>query len=339
MNKDFYLHFTTENFLEDEFFRKWACTPDSETNHFWQTFIHENPDKATAIQEAKNMLQSLHGHFETEVKKVPTSKAQASFNKIAPLLTISKKKRTISKRRWIVWTMAVAASVLLILSIGSFLFFPKENFDITYATGNGQRLPLELPDGSTVQLNANSTLFYNSKDWWDKEKRQVWLEGEAYFKVEKKALGTKFIVHARDMKVAVLGTQFNVRSRGEDAEVVLAEGKVELDIADQHISMKPGDMVAYSKEKSKVEAKKVKPADYSAWKDGITVFNDNLSEVVKELEILYGVPFLFKNEALKNRKIQLSVPADNLEQVLETLELLYPGEISIEKEDDKVIIF
>ena len=110
-------------------------------------------------------------------------------------------------------------------------------------------------------------------------------------------------------------------------------------MANQHISMVPGDLVSYSKGQSIVESKKVQPADYVAWKDGITVFNDELKEVVKELEILYGVSFYIKNEELKSRIIQLSVPTNSLEQVLETLQLLYPEEISIETQDDKVIIF
>lgn len=338
MNKDFYLHFTTEEFLEDEFFRQWVLHPNSETNAFWKDFLEAHPQQEKAVLEAKIMLQTVHNYFENAINEVPVSKAKASFDKVAKQMNAQPKVVKMQRRRWLVWT-AVAASFSLLLVMGSWFFFPKGNDLMTYSTGNGKTMPLELPDGSTVQLNANSTLYYHKDDWWDKENRQVWLDGEAFFDVRKKALGTKFIVHAGEMKVAVLGTQFNVRSRGEEAEVVLAEGKVELDVADQHITMVPGDLVSYSKDQSKVESKRVSPSDYSAWKDGITIFNDVLSEVVKELEILYGVSFFIQNEELKNRKIQLSAPANSLDQVLETLEILYPEEISIEKEDNQVIIF
>ena len=146
-------------------------------------------------------------------------------------------------------------------------------------------------------------------------------------------------MHAGEVDISVLGTQFNVRSRGEDAKVLLTEGKIELAVADQKITMQPGDLLSYVKSVSKVELEQVKTEDYTAWKDGISVFNNTLGEVVKELEILYGVQFVIEDEKLKERKVQLSAPNDSLEQVLETLELLYPDEISITEKDGQVIIF
>ena len=89
----------------------------------------------------------------------------------------------------------------------------------------------------------------------------------------------------------------------------------------------------------KLESKKVTPSNYSAWKEGMAVFNDALSEVTKELEILYGIDFVIQKEELKTRQIQLAVPADNLNQLLETLELMYSEEISIRKEKEQIIIF
>jgi ferric-dicitrate binding protein FerR (iron transport regulator) len=139
--------------------------------------------------------------------------------------------------------------------------------------------------------------------------------------------------------VSVLGTQFNVWARGEKAEVVLEEGKIELAIANQKIAMRPGDFISYSKSKKKIESKKVTPSDYSAWKDGIVVLNDNLSEITKELETIYGVEFTIKNEKLKNRQIQLSAPADSLDQLLEILEVMYSEEINIQKKDGQVILY
>lgn len=88
-----------------------------------------------------------------------------------------------------------------------------------------------------------------------------------------------------------------------------------------------------------ISYQKVKPSDYSAWKDGMVVFNKKLSEVVKDLEILYGVRFTIEKEDLKNRFIQLSAPSDSIEQVLNTLELMYSEEISIETNGQQIRIF
>ena len=67
--------------------------------------------------------------------------------------------------------------------------------------------------------------------------------------------------------------------------------------------------------------------------------NDNLSEITKELETIYGVEFTIKNEKLKNRQIQLSAPADSLDQLLEILEVMYSEEINIQKKDGQVILY
>lgn len=337
MNISIYQHLTTENFLEEEYFREWVLNPNTESNAFWNRVINTYPEQASKILEAKELLLAIHQKFDKDVQQVSKKQARTSLQKVLSKTKKQPKVVMMRRRSWFAWS--AAASVLVFLSIASFLHFSKDFNQLTFTTGNGKRQAIQLPDGSKVQLNANSTLHYFPDNWWDKKERQVWLDGEAFFEVEKKALGTKFIVHAGNMKVAVLGTQFNVRSRGEDAEVVLTEGKVELDVEAQKIMMQPGDLVSYSKKIHKVASKKVKTADYVAWKDGITVFNNTLSEVAKELEIIYGVKFQIQKESLKTRKIQLSVPTDSLEQVLKTLQLLYPDEISISQENEQVIIF
>ena len=103
--------------------------------------------------------------------------------------------------------------------------------------------------------------------------------------------------------------------------------------------MKPGDYISYSPKQKKIRSKKVKTSDYTSWKDGIIVFNKNLDEVAKELEILYGITFKIEKEALKDRMIQLSAPADSLEQVLEILEIMYAEDINIQLEEKQVRIY
>ena len=332
-----YEHFGVEDFMEDKYFCQWALQAGEEENLFWSRFLEHYPAKQKEIEQAKDLVKSLHVHFKTEVDQVSQQSARASFQKIAGKLDREGYSVPLRKRlfRW-----SIAASVLFLLGLAGYYFFEQTSPAIlTYSTGNGQRMSIMLPDSSEIQLNANSVLSYSPEDWSEKDLRSVDLEGEAFFKVTRKREGTKFIVHLGGVDVSVLGTEFNVRSRGENSEVVLAEGKIELSIDDQKIAMKPGDFISYSRSKKKVESKKVKPSDYTAWKDGIVVFNKNLSEVAKELEILYGVTFNIEKEGLKDRLIQLSTPADNLEQVLEILEIMYSKEINIELKEDQVRIY
>ena len=96
----------------------------------------------------------------------------------------------------------------------------------TYVTRYGETQTILLPDSSTVLLNANSRLTL-STDWTDT--REVWLEGEAFFRVRKikritspaSAEHVKFIVRTDRLNVEVLGTEFNVRQRSEKTAVLL----------------------------------------------------------------------------------------------------------------------
>ena len=336
MNIEKYEKFELEDFVEDDCFRHWVMDPKEEENRQWQKFIEKHPEKVEIIEQAKVLVIGLYEHFETEIKNIPQQQAQRSLQIVSQRLFPTRPMRSL-KRRLIIWS-AVAASILL-LSLGGYWIIDQNQSLITYSTGNGQRMNILLPDSSHIQLNANSTLSYSPRNWWSKSLREVNLKGEAYFKVTKKADGTKFVVHSGDVDIKVLGTAFNVRSRGENSEVVLAEGVIELQIANQKIAMQPGDFVHYSKAQRKVESKKVKASDYTAWKDGIIVFNNSLREVAAELEILYGIKFNIEKEGLKDRLIQLSAPADSLKQVLEILEIMYSEEINIQLEDKQVRIY
>ena len=83
-------------------------------------------------------------------------------------------------------------------------------------------------DGSEVILNSKSEITYKSKQW--KKNRELFLKGEAYFKVKK---GSKFTVNTNNGSVRVLGTQFNVNSKKDYFEVVCFEGKVSVSTTDK----------------------------------------------------------------------------------------------------------
>jgi transmembrane sensor len=115
--------------------------------------------------------------------------------------------------------LAVAASVLLFFSIN--IFLSKNN--VSVQTSFGEQQIVTLLDGSEVILNAKSELKYNKKNW--ETNREVFLNGEAFFKVKK---GSKFTVTTTNGDVSVLGTQFNVNTDKNFFEVICYEGKVKV---------------------------------------------------------------------------------------------------------------
>jgi len=114
--------------------------------------------------------------------------------------------------------LSIAAAIALIIT-ASFLYYGTLNEEIS--TQYAERAEIVLPDASEVQLNADSQISYSKKKW-DK-KRDIALNGEAYFKVAK---GKRFTVTTDNGIVSVLGTQFNVENRKGYFEVACYEGLV-----------------------------------------------------------------------------------------------------------------
>ena len=140
---------------------------------------------------------------------------------------------------WTRW----AAIILVLVGIGGYYFVQNQPERIQYETAYGEIKSFVLPDGSLVKLHANSQVSF-VEEWEVGVDREVFLKGEAYFEVEKKPqTQAKFSVFTNDLKVEVLGTEFNVDTRKEKTEVVLNEGSIKLQLKDQakqRILMKPG---------------------------------------------------------------------------------------------------
>ncbi len=135
------------------------------------------------------------------------------------------------------WQLAAAASVACLVVAAVYLFFFQTT---TVKVGNGQTLAYQLPDGSTVTLNAGSELQFHEKNW--PNQRELHLKGEAFFEVEK---GSPFTVVTQQGTVTVLGTSFNVYSRQQRFEVACKTGKVKVNSFKPQAEeiLLPGDVV------------------------------------------------------------------------------------------------
>ena len=148
----------------------------------------------------------------------PSFNSESLFNKIQQKRDVRKASNKTRVIKFIPnWAYAAAASVVIALG----LLYYINNLESHFQTGFSEQLAVVLPDNSKVQLNANSEIDYNSNKW--DYKRLIKLKGEAFFDVEK---GTSFKVKTSGGLVEVLGTEFNVISRGDYFEVRCQEGKV-----------------------------------------------------------------------------------------------------------------
>jgi hypothetical protein len=164
----------------------------------------------------------------------------------------------------------------------------------------GNRSVISLSDGTKVWLNAGSRLIYPSK-FVDKT-REVYLVGEAFFKVEKNE-EMPFIVKTSNLSVKVLGTQFNVLAYPEDNSIqtVLTEGSVEVikanaGLFEKSVRLVPGQMALFNKNDNETKVYEVDVEYYTLWTEGIFSFrNTDLSRLVKKLERYYNIRFDYAN--------------------------------------------
>lgn len=181
--------------------------------------------------------------------------------------------------------LKIAAVLAIALGVYFTFFF---NNTIQVQTLAGEKSTIELPDYSTVTLNAHSKIEYN-KSQWD-TKREIQLDGEAFFKVLK---GSTFNVITTDGIVTVVGTQFNVKQRDHYFEVICYEGKVKVTSKGIERLLEMGEVYQLL-EGNFLERKTVSTAP--SWKENISLFNAiPLKEVLAELERQYNVEIIYKN--------------------------------------------
>jgi transmembrane sensor len=151
----------------------------------------------------------------------------------------------------------------------------------------GQHLAYVLPDGSSVQLNAESTLKYHPL-WWSFS-RSLKFEGEAFFEVTK---GSKFEVFSDMGTTAVLGTSFNIFSREDEYKVTCFTGKVKVSspVTSEQVIITPDYKAEISKNGSITVSKEQKPSSDISWINNMFNFNAQpLSIVFKEIERQYNI--------------------------------------------------
>lgn len=202
------------------------------------------------------------------------------------------------------WSRYLAAAVALIIAGAYYLFVP-----VTVTAPYGERVTLNLPDGSVTELNSGSALTYN-RFFFDKTGRNLSLNGEAWFDVEPGDI--PFEVEANGTLTRVLGTTFNIRSwstdPGSETEITVTSGRVEfLPVGDasKKVTLQPGE---YSRWNSRAllpsQPETVSVDDITGWRENRLIFREQtLTVIIDELERRF------------NTQIDLEVPEASSETI------------------------
>ncbi|SEJ77888.1 FecR family protein [Dyadobacter sp. SG02] len=330
---DRYNDFSVEDFVWDDFFRQWTLSPTPETDALWDDWIDANPDMLEKVEQAKAIVLSLRLH-EPDIDDVEINQVvKQTVGRITE--TYEEPGRT-SRRLVPVFSipwMQFAASVAFIVLLGWAVYSvtmkreeksrPGQQHSITghsdalteKINSTSQTIELALADGSKISLAPKGRIRYPER--FDGERREVFLEGEAFFDIAKDP-GHPFLVYANGLVTKVLGTSFRIKAYGDSREVTVEvkTGKVAVfaqsdphlneKVADKHLQgvvLTPNQKIIYARNEVKMVKTLVEKPEMVVSKAEIPQFefeDTPASDVFNTIARAYGIDILYDEALLKD---------------------------------------
>jgi transmembrane sensor len=256
-----------------------------------------------------------------------------------------------SRRRWLPAFGAVAAAAAI--AVVAWVRWPAEPSvafpaPAVYATAAGGYERVALADGSTIELNAGTTVEVTVTST---ERRLRLVAGEAHFNVARDP-SRPFTVAAGDYTVRALGTAFNILLAPAAVEVLVTHGKVEVAedtpanapfaaapdrphlVAGQRVVIAPGARPA-SLAIETVDSDALREA--LAWQERRLVFIDTpLREVAERFNQRNRTQLILGDPSLADKAVGGTFAADNVHAFVRLLES--SGDIVSERRGDHEII-
>lgn len=307
----------------------------------------EQKELVRAVEESEELREQLQLLrlslvLSEDIKEMETIDTSAAYGRTQKQIRATRHKR-ISQQ---ITRYAAFLTLPLLLSslVLGYLYLKGDDVEVKYAevtAAAGSIIRYELPDKSVVWLNAGSKLRYPTTFTGDK--REVDLQGEAYFDV-KANRDSPFYVHAGGgMSVYVYGTRFNVSAYSDEnlIKTTLEEGRVNVIVPDKQIDVKlePGEHLLYDKTTHWLQKSKTDIDENTAWKDGKLIFrNTSLADVLKRLSRHFNVDIELQNKSGKEYRYRATFKGETLPQILDylskTTEMKWKQEKPVQQKDD-----
>jgi ferric-dicitrate binding protein FerR (iron transport regulator) len=287
------------------------------------SWLSESAENQKAFEEYKKVWEKTKDA--SPVERVDVNAAWKRFEK-----TIDRKEENQIKGGKVIGLFSqkvsrIAAVVVLLIATGIafYLYNHLSNPEIHLATTATEVKTIELPDGTKVTLNGNSTFDYRKK--LGQKKREVHLDGEAYFEVARDET-RPFIIESEETSVTVLGTKFNVNThtKNESVEVVVNSGKVAFEThkGNHRVILEKGEKGNYSKTQKTIAKSANDDPNFLAWKTKKLIFDDKtLAYIVSTLNNVYHVNIKIENQETANCRMTATFNNQSLNEVLEVITL------------------
>jgi len=242
----------------------------------------------------------------------------------------------------------VAAFILIpVIILGVLYWIGQSSRDLVQYTETiaprGQKSQIILTDGTKVWLNSETKIRYPGR--FGNLRREVYLEGEAFFEVARNS-GRPFIVHASELDVKVLGTKFNIKAYPDEnqIETSLFEGKINL-LWNDPLSAKqlereidPKQSFVYDKFSRQVFAGRFLREEINGWKKNQLIFKDDtFSNLVRKVERWYDIDIIYDEKQFSDRQLTVELyEGERLERLLEVISLTLS--VDYQFENGKIIL-
>lgn len=235
-----------------------------------EAWLAADPRHVRAFAEMQDLWAHMGGVPETPALRASVSPSNPRRH------DRRERARAPRRQRWMAG--AIAASLALVF-VGAVDDWPTRlRADIMTATG--ERRTMELPDGSTVQLDTQSAI---AVDFGGDRRVVRLLKGEAAFSVTPDP-ARPFTVEAGGGSATALGTKFLVGREGDDTRVIVTEHRMRVAYPASEgraALLDEGDGITYGPSFGLGRVATVNATDAMAWTDGVLIFKDvPLSEVV-----------------------------------------------------------
>ncbi|MES2276523.1 MAG: FecR family protein [Bacteroidota bacterium] len=230
-------------------------------------------------------------------------------------------------RRLNSYWLKMAAAVLLMISAGLVFYLNQKHGEavpLLSLNSTYQKLYKTLDDGTTICLNRNSVIQYNVD--FGKTKREITLQGEAFFDVAKNPAVPLFI-HVGEIIIEVKGTAFNVSQQPKQIAIALVRGHIMVsNKADEHVALNPNEQLIASSNSFKVLAldTTLKVAAINWTGDSLVFKKEKLINLALLLEKKYRVKIEIRNEKLKLKQFSGVIKKEQLTEALDALKLSFP---------------
>lgn len=311
-----------------------------------EQYIEELIQKYTDGTASNEEVQALmHWYRSASIEEVPWPAADSSAKQDIRRRMLNRLQHSIFTKPAQIFNIPwsrVAALLVLLLGVTAILVYyvqPVSKSYITVTNPSGKIQLVNLPDNSTVWLNASSTIRY-VKDF--AQTRDIALEGEAYFTVTPDAKHP-FTVEAGGVQTRVVGTAFNIKAYGPSntTTITVIDGKVKVSDDSTGLALlTPAMQLQFDRLYRTAKTVVIDTNSVLAWQKGRLQFQgETLAEIAGTLETWYGVKMIFSDPGMRSCRYYMSF--DNtisLDKLLSTMSEITEMQYRFDKSRNTIIL-